>query len=172
MTCCAPTQKGCRQPLRRRRAMPCCSRSTRLAPSQNLLRQSACPRQAITASGCKVTQACPCYLTGQVNVTEKTHTKHETLSGKSNACLCRFAAAAACIKLRHLLSMHLMSDQEYRPFGIAAAADLLVKKFFKMQFWQLFGNTVKYTQFTCQLNPSLPSVQWCLICFCRKQGGE
>jgi len=41
-----------------------------------------------------------------------------------------------------------MSDQEHRPFGIAAAADLLVKKFFTMQFWQLFGNTVKYKQFT------------------------
>ena len=65
-----------------------------------------------------------------------------------------------------------MSDKEHRQFDIAAAADLLVKMFLTMHFWRLSGNTVKHTQFTMLLNPSLPSVQWCLVCFCRKQDGE
>ena len=91
------------------------------------------------------------------------HTNHETACANSNACLCRFAAATVCIKLRGLLSMRLMSDKEHRPFGIAAVADLSVKNLgedllLTMQFWQLSGNTANYTQLTCLLNPSSPSV--------------
>lgn len=153
MTYCAPIQKGCKQPLRRRPAMPCYSRSTRLAPSQNLSRQSACPRQAITASCCKFMQACTCCLTGHSNVTNKSHKKPETASAKNNACTCRFAAATVCIRLSHQFSMRLMSDNNFGTGTDHLAWQLLQMcrstSVLTIQFWQLSGNAVKCCSACC-----------------------